>query len=272
MCVWIPWSSYKKRTLLFCGGATIPWQCADSLGGASIREGASNRDITVYISGAWPLIMFIFSLKTLWKSCQYRTFCPSIWNESVRFDDFLGKCANYSYALIYTIPKAESACAYVKDLILGTGACKKTPMLITMLNVTGLYICYVLRYHINFLHETLSNKTISLVKTKKNNIKKYQTRIIFCASFILISIYCPFNSIIIRNITFHIFFIWNSLRANLLKLALACLICKQCVKISSVAFITFHFIQESHAMTCFCQCQQARKIGPQNRSIEFSFV
>ena len=32
-----------------CGGATIPWQCADSLGGASIREGASNRDITVIL-------------------------------------------------------------------------------------------------------------------------------------------------------------------------------------------------------------------------------
>ena len=36
------------RRFYFVGGATIPWQCADSLGGASIREGASNRGITAY--------------------------------------------------------------------------------------------------------------------------------------------------------------------------------------------------------------------------------
>ena len=55
-------------------GATIPWQCADSLGGASVREGASNRDITVRFfsqekafglpSAKW--ISFCPGLKSLW--------------------------------------------------------------------------------------------------------------------------------------------------------------------------------------------------------------
>ena len=38
---------WGARRFYFVGGATIPWQCADSFGGASIREGASDRDITV---------------------------------------------------------------------------------------------------------------------------------------------------------------------------------------------------------------------------------
>ena len=50
--------------LLFCGGATIFWQLAHPFGGASIREGTSNRDITVYntstdLDSIFGVVMFI---------------------------------------------------------------------------------------------------------------------------------------------------------------------------------------------------------------------
>ena len=111
ICVWIPSSAYKKRrVLLFCGGATILWQLANPFGGASIKYGASNKDIMVR---RW------LTLRCVWLRLRSDLF-THIYFQGTCFANVLGNScpsANHCWTTNYATNHSGYGCNHGTNII-----------------------------------------------------------------------------------------------------------------------------------------------------------